>query len=233
MEDFTLEITKRTESGTSNCNRLRKNGFVPAVVYHKGEPSISTKLSFNEFTKKARQALSSQVFRLNSEDKDLNGRPVIVRDIQIIYGRGKEELQHVDLQALKEDEEIRLNIKLKILGEAPGVKIGGGILSVMTHELGIWCLPKDIPSELKVDISALQLGKSIHASDIELPAGVRLADAEEETIVTVVASRAAIETTENATAEVATTTPATGKAPAGKAPAKAPATAPAKPAGKK
>lgn len=235
MEDFTLDVVKRVGAGSAVARRLRTQGLVPSVIYHKGEESVPVSINLNDFIKKARVALSSQVFKVNCEDKTLNGRTVIVREIQKDHSLGKDKIVHVDLQALKDDEEIRLNIKLKIMGEAPGVKLDGGILSVVSHQVGILCLPRDIPKYIEVDISSLALGHSIHAKDLKLSTGVRLADDPEQTMVSVVVPKTVKEETPAATAvdgAAAAAAPAAGAAPAaaGGAAAKAPAAAAKAPA---
>jgi large subunit ribosomal protein L25 len=157
-------------------------------MYHRGEESVAVALGLKEFTALAKQAKPSQVFTLKSESSKLDGRPVLVRDIARDSVKG--QVLHVDLQAMREDEEVTLAIPVRLSGEAPGVKIDKGILSWMVHEMSVSCLPKSIPSEIVVDVTKLGLGQSIHARDIVLPEGVTLVDEPEETIVTVVAAGA-------------------------------------------
>jgi large subunit ribosomal protein L25 len=125
---------------------------------------------------------------------------------------------------LKDDEAIRVEIPVKVVGDSPGVKNQGGILAIVTHEVGVLCLPKNIPSAIEVDISALNLGQSVHGSDLKLPEGVELDDDVEETIVSIVASRAGDESAAAATDAAAPAADPKAAAAAGKAaPAKAPA----------
>lgn len=221
MEQFTLEISNRTGVGKSESNRLRREGFVPSIVYHKGEKSVAASLLLKDFVSLAEKARASTVFTLKSEDKDLNGKSVIVREIQ--KDHIKNRVIHVDFQALKDDEEITINIPLVLKGESPGVKNEGGILSFVTHEVGILCLPKFIPQVIEVSISELGLNDSLHARDLALPQGAKLSGDPDETIVSVVAARATIEEAQTATA----TAGAEG------APAAAAATPAAAPAAKK
>jgi large subunit ribosomal protein L25 len=159
-------------------------------MYHRGEDSVSVVLDLQEFTTLAKQAKPSQVFTLKSESERLNGRPVLVRDIAKNSVKGN--VLHVDLQAMREDEEVTLAIPVRLSGEAPGVKIDKGILSWMVHEITVACLPKSIPSEIVVDVSKLGLGQSIHAREVVLPEGVSLVDEPDETIVTVVGAGAEV-----------------------------------------
>lgn len=212
MQDFTLEIQRREGLGKAANRRFRNEGLIPTIVYHRGEDSIPALLTQRQFVQLAQQAKTSQIFILKSEDKDLDGRPAIVREVQRNFLDGR--LLHVDLQALKEDEEITVRVPVKLIGEATGVKNEGGILAFVTHEVGVACFPKDIPQTFEIDITSLGLGQSVHAKDITLPGAVRLVDDAEETIVSVVAARTskADDTATEASAEAAA--PAAAKAPA-------------------
>jgi large subunit ribosomal protein L25 len=193
VTDFTLDVEKRQELGANAAKRLRAQGFVPTVVYARGEAAVACAVSQKEFVKAAQSARISQVFTFRSKDSEINGRSAIVKEIQRdgIAGR----VLHVDFQALHENEEIVVRIPLSITGEAQGVKLDGGILTVSAHEISVSCLPKLIPQSIEVNVAELRLGQSIHAQDITLPQGVRLSGNPLETIVSVVAVRQVVEET--------------------------------------
>ena len=218
MENFTIEVSERPTIGKASANRCRKEGFIPAVAYHKAEKPLAVQVPLKEFTALASKARRSQVFTFSSSVPSLNGKAAIVKEVQQDYLKGR--VIHVDFQTLKDDEEITVEVPVKLVGEAPGVKNQGGVLAVVTHAVSVTCLPKYIPSAVTVDISALGLGQSIHADQLQLGEGVTLADDSTETIVSVVASRAE----EEAKPAAEAATPAAAKAAAAKAPAaKAPA----------
>lgn len=219
MESFTIEVTERQEIGKGACNRCRKEGFIPGVAYHRAEKPVAIQVPYKEFTTLAKKARLSQVFTLKSSSPELNGKPAIVKEVQQDYIKGR--VLHVDFQTLKDDEEITIDVPLKLVGEAPGVKVENGILTLVTHEVSVTCLPKHIPSIIEVDISSLGLGESIHASDLVLGAEVTLSDDPHETIVSVVAPRAAEEEVKAPGAEgAAAAAPAAGEAAAAKTPSK-------------
>lgn len=224
MENFTIEVSERPLLGKSSSNRCRREGFIPAVAYHKAEKAVAVKVPLKEFTALASKARKSQVFTFKSSSSHLDGKVAIVKEVQQNYLKGT--VIHVDFQTLKDDEEITVDVPVKIVGESPGVKNQGGILTVVTHEVSVICLPKNIPSAITVDISSLALGQSIHAEQLALGNGVTLVDDASETIVSVVASRAAEE--EAKTAGEAAPAAAAPAAAAAKTPAKAPAKTPAK-----
>jgi large subunit ribosomal protein L25 len=188
VEDCTLEIESRLGGGSAASRRYRRVGKIPAVVYYRSNPSISAVIDENDFIRVAKKSRSSQVFTLKSANAELNGLSVIVKDIQREYLKGL--VLHVDFQSLREDEEIVVTVPLILEGEAPGVKLQGGVLSQMLHHCRVKCLPKIIPASVSVDVGNLEIGHSIHKGDIQLPSGVTLADEPGETIVTVVGTRA-------------------------------------------
>lgn len=188
MEDFTLEIERRDTHGSAPSRRYRRQGKLPAVVYYRTNPSVGGLVNQHEFSRLAKKARSSQVFTLKSECADLNGLSVIVKEIQKDYVKGT--VLHIDFQSLRENEAIVVSIPLILEGEAPGVKVQGGVLSQMLHECRVRCFPRYIPKSISVDVSSLEIGQSIHKGSVPLPEGVTLADEPGETIVTVVGTRA-------------------------------------------
>ena len=220
MENFTIEVADRAELGKGACNRCRKAGFIPGVAYHRADEPVAVQVPYKEFTMMAKKARMSQVFTFKSANPALNGKAAIVKEIQQDYIKNK--VLHVDFQTLKDDEEITVEIPVVLVGEAPGVKVQNGILTLVTHEVTVTCLPKNIPNQIQVDISALGLGQSIHASDLKLGDGVVLSDDPHETIVSVVAARTAEEETKagGAAEGAAAATPAEGAKPAAKPAAK-------------
>ena len=213
MENFTIEVSERPSIGKSSANRCRREGFIPAVAYHKAEKPLAVQVPLKEFTALASKARRSQVFTFSSSVPSLHGKAAIVKEVQQDYLKGR--VIHVDFQTLKDDEEITVDVPVKLVGESPGVKNQGGILAFVTHEVTVSCLPKHIPASISLDISSLGLGQSLHADQLQLGEGVTLADDASETIVSVVASRAEEEaksSTEGA--------PAAAPAAAAKAPAK-------------
>jgi large subunit ribosomal protein L25 len=221
VETFTIEISERPDMGKSASNRCRREGFIPGVAYHRHEGPIAVKVPYKQFTILAGQARRTQVFTFKSSSAALNGKAAIVKEIQRDYVKG--HLVHVDFQTIKEDEELNVDVALKLVGEAPGVKVQNGILTFVTHELTVRCLPKNIPSVVEVDISSLGLGQSIHAGDVKLPEGVVLAGDAEATVASVVAARQTEEVAAAEAAPAAGAAPAADAAPAAAAGAKAPA----------
>lgn len=191
MATFTLDLQARNEVGANSAKRLRTQGLVPSVMYARGEAALACAVPYKEFVRAAQSARISQVFTFRSSDKTLDGRSAIVKEIQKDHLNGK--VLHIDFQALHENEEIAVRVPLQITGEAQGVKLDGGILTMSAHELEVSCLPRLIPESIVVDVTELRMGQSVHAEDVKLPEGVNLAGNPLETIVSVVAVRQTVE----------------------------------------
>lgn len=202
--DFKLGGQARDDKGKGASRRLRRQGKVPAILYGGGEKPLSLTLDQNEIKQNlGYEAFYSRIITLN-----LNKKPyqVVLKDLQ--RHPAKNEVLHVDLQRVKANEAIRVHIPLHFLNQetAPGVK-EGGVVSHHLTDVEIDCLPKDLPEHVKVDIGALNIGDSIHLSELDLPSGVTIValsrgeHAVDEQVVSVHHVRASVEEEDEATSE--------------------------------
>jgi large subunit ribosomal protein L25 len=177
----TLDVEDRPERGTRAAKRLRREGYVPGVVYG-GKDGDCT--SFKVNSRALRQVLVGGQALI---DLKVGGktRPVIVKDQHPHPVR--DELLHIDLLEVRLDEKIQTQVSVHLEGaeEAPGIK-EGGVLEHITHQLNIEALPTDIPDAIQVDVSGLEIAATMHLSEISAPAGVTFLDDPEETILATV-----------------------------------------------
>jgi large subunit ribosomal protein L25 len=176
----TLDVEDRPERGTRAAKRLRREGYVPGVVYG-GKDGDCT--SFKVNWRDLRQVLAgSALIDLKVGGKT---RPVIVKDQQ--QHPVRDELVHIDLLEVRLDEKIQTQVSVHLEGaeEAPGIK-EGGVLEHVTHQLNIEALPTDIPEAIVVDVSGLEIAATMHLSEISAPTGVTFLDNPEETIIATV-----------------------------------------------
>ena len=176
----TLDVEDRTERGTRAAKRLRREGYVPGVVYG-GKDGEST--SFKVNWRDLRQVLAgSALIDLKVGGKT---RPVIVKDQH--QHPVRDELLHIDLLEVRLDEKIQTQVSVHLEGaeEAPGIK-EGGVLEHVTHQLNIEALPTDIPEAIVVDVTGLEIAANMHHSEISPPQGVTFLDDPEETILATV-----------------------------------------------
>lgn len=212
MEAFEIVIYPREDTGKLASRRYRRQGMVPSIIYSHGQPGLPVLVRVKEFTKLARMVRSSQLISFKSSISELSGKAGVVKEIQL--GGVSDDVLHVDFQAVSEFEEIRVKVALKFLGEAPGVKVEGGILTVAMREVSVTCLPKLIPQEITCNISELKLGHSLHVRDLMVPQGVRVDEDAEETVVSVTAVHVVVEEAPAAAEVVEGEEAAEGAAPA-------------------
>jgi len=174
---FTLEAKSREEAGRGASRRLRREGFIPAVVYGAGQPAQSVTLEHDKLL----HATEVESFYSSILELKVDGQlqKAIVKDLQ--RHPFKPKLTHADFLRIRDDVAIHVHVPIHILGEedAPGVK-DGGVVSHMMNEVEISCLPKHLPEYIEVDISALELDGAVHLSELKLPEGVTLVGFDEE-----------------------------------------------------
>ena len=177
-----LEVEERAERGTRATRRLRRSGFVPGVIYG-GQNGDA--VSFKVGARALRHVLGDGSALLDVKVDGGKARPVIVKDQQ--FHPVREEVLHIDLLEVRLDEKITSPVTVEIQGveEAPGVK-EGGVLEHVTRELSVEALPTDIPDNIVVDVSGMEIAATMHLSEITAPPGVTFLDDPEETILATV-----------------------------------------------
>lgn len=199
---MTIEVnaTSRKAQGTGASRRLRKAGRVPGIIYGSSEP-VMIELDHNNLY----HALRKEEFHASILTLDLEGKkePVLLRDFQMHPFR--QQVLHIDFQRVDAKKKIHMKVPLHFINAevAPGVKIGGGIISHVLNELEIACLPANLPEFIEVDLANLELGHSVHVSDVKLPKGVEIAGHHHagDAVATVQVPRGAVEAAAAAAAE--------------------------------
>ncbi|GIK87771.1 MAG: 50S ribosomal protein L25 [Betaproteobacteria bacterium] len=186
----------RRHEGRGASRRLRRAGKAPGIVYGAGEPT-PIELDHNALV----HALKSEAFHASILSMRLDGatQRVLLRDVQMHPFR--HEILHVDFQRVDERRRIHMKVPLHFVNEAvsPAVKLGGAIISHIANELDVTCLPKDLPEFIEVDLSTIEAGKSVHVSELRLPAGVTaVTHGKDPVIATAIVPKAHAETEEAA-----------------------------------
>jgi large subunit ribosomal protein L25 len=180
-ESAKLTARTRTTSGKGAARQLRRSGQLPAVVYGRRDETESLALDTHELSR-----LLSKIHAATTViDLEVDGgepRPVLIREIQRHPYRP--QLLHVDFFEIRADVKIRVPVPIHLGGTPSGVEMGG-MLQFLRHELEVECLPNEIPSGFEVDVSALEIGDSLHVSDVDAR-GVEILEDETVTICTVV-----------------------------------------------
>jgi large subunit ribosomal protein L25 len=183
MERISLKAEIRDEQGKGVARSLRRAGMVPAVLYREGK-SQSIKLPKKELAKLINSMSGDQVMvdlLFGEGDKKI----ALLKDYQV--DPIKRELLHTDFFEVSLTEEIRITVHVTTKGEPIGVKRDSGILQHTLREVEIECLPDKIPNVVEIDISKLELGQSLHVSDLAFEEGIEVLTNADDVIVTVIA----------------------------------------------
>ncbi len=180
MAEITLKAATGRELGSGPSKRIRAEGNVPGVVYGLDADPIPVTVEW----KPLREALTTDAGLNALIDLDVDGDVslTVVKELQRHPIRGN--VLHIDFLRVSADAEITVEVPIVLEGEAKAVLSEGGTVDHLLYTLSINAKPADIPNELTVDISALEIGGSIHVSDITLPAGVSTDVDPEDTVVT-------------------------------------------------
>jgi large subunit ribosomal protein L25 len=168
---FELNAEPRADTGKGASRRLRRTGKIPAIMYGGNNDPESLTLNHNEVIRNLEnEAFYSHILTVNVGGSKTRA---VLRDLQ--RHPSKPFVQHMDLQRVSEAEKLRMNVPLHFIGEedAPGVK-AGGMVSHEIIEVEIECLPRDLPEYVEVDVSGLDIGDSLHLSDLKMPEGAVL-----------------------------------------------------------
>jgi large subunit ribosomal protein L25 len=190
MKEIVLETEPRTLTTKGSVKVLRRNGRIPAVAY--GDREAPATLSVD--AKALWAILHSEGGRnaLINLKMGESSHAVLIKEIQ--RDPITRLIRHVDFQRVSLKQPIETKVPLHVQGEAPGVKLGGGVLEHLVREIRVRCLPTEIPSAVDVDISNLQLNQGIKLKDLSLPKGVEVLTDSESVIVHVVAVHVVEET---------------------------------------
>ncbi|MFA5038189.1 MAG: 50S ribosomal protein L25 [Candidatus Omnitrophota bacterium] len=175
MEAIYLEAILRQEKEVGRNNSLRRDGFVPCVVYGEGKQTLSLKLERSRILKfmHAHHGGENIVITLKiSGGKKDEERAVLVKEIQ--RHPVNDEILHMDFNEVSLTKKIIVTVPIQSEGEAAGVKQEGGTLEQIIWEVEVECLPTQIPEKLVVDVTAMKIGDTVHLKDIPVPAGVTL-----------------------------------------------------------
>lgn len=169
-----LNVKVRQERGTRTSRKLRASGRLPAVVYGDKQDTVAVTVSSDEVASLLRHA--AHVVDLAG---DLEGK-ALIKDMQWdTYGH---EVLHLDLNRVRADERVEVELAVDLRGTAPGVK-QGGVVEQHLHTVNLECPVLAVPEKIEVNINHLELGQQITAAELNLPEGVKLLDSADATVV--------------------------------------------------
>ncbi len=198
--DFTLSAEVRSDYGKGASRRLRKTNKFPGIIYGGGGNPTPITLDHNEVLNHFQhEAFFSHILTLKIDGSE---EQAIIKDIQ--RHPFKQLVMHMDFQRVLMNEAISVRVPIHYLNEEAcvGVKTDGGAINKIENDIGVSCLPGDLPEYIEVDLIDLKLGETLHLSDVTLPTGVTGTDYTEgdedhdRAIVAIFQPRAAVEETD-------------------------------------
>jgi len=183
-EPTVIQAAIRSEKGKGTARKLRSNKSIPAVLYgHKVDPVMLSIKNSEIYKVLQSEDAGTGTSNLIKVRYGKNEKLVMIREIQ--QHPFKHNILHIDLFAVNIKEKIHAPVHIKIIGEAPGAKTGGVLRQIM-REVEVQALPTDIPPYFEVDVSELEIGDSIHVSNLTVPENVKILADEQAPIVNVI-----------------------------------------------
>lgn len=204
MQQLVLEAESREIANKQKLKTLKKEGRIPAVLYGAKEKSISLSVDAKKFEKMLQAEKGANI--LVNLKIGTDSKTAIVKEIQrdIIT----QKPVHIDFQSISLKDRIEVSVHLHIQGEAPGVKLSGGILEHIIRDVRVKCLPTDIPKQINVDVTKLEIGHALRVKDLPKLEGIEMLNDPETIIVNIVAPTELEEVAPAAEGAVAAATPA-------------------------
>jgi large subunit ribosomal protein L25 len=173
MKTVPLTAYPRTQGRRAGSKKLRSEGRVPGVIYGRQAKPQNVEVKSKDIENLIHHSASENLLVDLAVEKDARPkRLALVQELQHHPLSG--QLLHIDLHEVLEDEKVTVMVPVEALGEAAGVKTGGGTLEHVLFKIRVRALPKDLPEVIAVDVSGLEIGQSIHLGDIKVPSGVEL-----------------------------------------------------------
>ena len=165
-----LKAETRQRSGSSAINRMRNEGFTPAVIYGRSRDNANLKVPTRAISDLLGASATDNILVDLEIDGESKSQLSLIQDVQHDYL--KNIILHVDFRAVADDETITAAVPIHLVGTCIGVK-NGGLLDHQLHSTTVQCLPKDLPEELVLDVSNLDVNETAHISDLKTPEGVK------------------------------------------------------------
>ncbi len=162
MAEVVLKARLREEAGKKAGRRLRREGKIPGIYYAHDQKNIALLFDSTDL----HQIFGNESGLLDLKIDNKKAKKVIIKEMQ--FDPVSSKLLHIDLMGVKMKEKINISIPIHLVGEPKGVKEEGGVLNHSLHEIELSCLPLEIPERIEVDVSDLNLGDSIHVSDLSI-----------------------------------------------------------------
>ncbi|MDD7732908.1 MAG: 50S ribosomal protein L25 [Firmicutes bacterium] len=168
MAKYSLNVQSRDAIGSNRVNKLRNQGIIPAVVYHRGEETESVQVNEREFNKVFSKAGTSTLVDLNTEEGPMT---VLIKEVQNHPVRGN--IIHIDFQAVNMNETINVTVPVILRGRDE-IRVQPSVLLQFIDEISVTCLPGDIPQTAEADVENMQIGDTLTVADLDIAGNDKL-----------------------------------------------------------
>lgn len=188
MKSVNLTAYPRAATRRAAVKKVRKSGRVPAVIYGRFNPPQNLEINEKEIEDLIHRSVTENVLLdLAVADDPKPKRLALVQEVHHHPLSGR--VLHVDLHEVVESEKVTITVPVETVGEAVGVKTDGGVLEHVLFKLKVRALPKDLPEFIEVDVTQLELGKSIHIGELKAPEGVEILGDKKIVVISVATPR--------------------------------------------
>lgn len=189
MDIIQLNAKPRQKTGKGAARALRRQGRIPAVLYGAGRDTQPISVSIQELERMFNNPKFTRgLINLAVENGGDSRQTVMIKEFQ--RDPAKDHYLHIDFYRIQMDQKLSVMVPVTTTGTSKGVE-EGGILQIIRRELEVYCLPANIPEQIEIDITELEIGDSVHVSEIPLPEGVEIPYEVDFTILTVVSPKMA------------------------------------------
>jgi len=196
--DVAFQAESRIAEKKSDLTRLREEGFIPAVIYSKGDAGVPVKLNEHDFGMMLKHH-SGENLMIDLKVDGRDAQHVLIKEIQ--HHPLTSRILHVDFHEISLDRLIKVDVPVEIEGTPVGVTQGGGTLDVHTREIEVECKASDLVDNLTLDVTELKIGDSLTVGDVKLPSGFTLLTDPEVSVATVLKPRVAASAAEEEDSE--------------------------------
>lgn len=177
-----LPAESRAVSGKGISRSLRREGKIPGVLYAKGQEAVRIALPLKEVAMEyAKGRFRNRLVELKFADKTIQALP---KDLQ--FNPVTDAIEHVDFIKVEKGVAIRVQVPVKISGQDRSIGIKkGGVLNIVRHEIEFWCEPESIPTHIDLNVQNIDIGRSVHIADLELPKGITPVIKRNFTVITI------------------------------------------------
>lgn len=169
MDTLEIQVEARDKQRKRDARRLLRDGKIPAILYGPKMTAVTLALDKKQFSRRVAGLQGSHLVRLKSASATLAEKVALVKDMQFHPISG--DVIHADFYEVDLSAKIQVHVPLHFVGKAVGI-VNGGILQPILREIEVECLPLDIPEFFNVDVTALDIGDSVHIEDLQMPDGV-------------------------------------------------------------